>query len=117
MQIATFSFLILAVAGQETTSPVGEWLTEGREAQIAIKYCGASLCGAISHSKDGVNVGKAILVDMKPEEGRWKGTVIDPRTNMHYVAYIGLENPHTLEVRGCVLGGLLCGNQKWTRVR
>jgi hypothetical protein len=99
-------------------SPVlGEWLVEGGVARIAIQPCGAAVCGAVSWSQEGGEVGTQILRQMKPTgPNRWEGTIYDPQSGRTYQSRITLQSPSTLRVEGCVLG-FLCGGQTWTRAK
>ncbi len=106
---------LTAVVGAPTASPLGVWLVDDRTAKITIRPCGTNLCGVVSWSKDGGNLGKMILIDMKPEPQRWTGTILDPRSDTKYLSHIALQDDGTLKVEGCALGGLLCGGQVWTR--
>lgn len=89
-----------------------------------------SLCGAIAWVKtpgtDRNNpdpakrtvdiVGLPILLGMKlVSENRWEGQVYNAENGKNYLAYISLVEPDVLKIKGCVLGGLFCGGEKWTR--
>ena len=73
---ACFGF---AVPTYAFASPVGDWLVADRSARVAIAPCGLNLCGSISWSADGGDVGQPILLQMKPDGQRWTGTVVDVR--------------------------------------
>jgi uncharacterized protein (DUF2147 family) len=99
------------------SSVLGEWLVEGGFARIAIQPCGAAVCGAVSWSQEGGEVGTQILRQMKPTgPNRWEGTIYDPQSGRTYQSIITLQSPSTLRVEGCVLG-FLCGGQTWTRAK
>ena len=106
----------LLVAGA-APSPVGEWTVKDQTARVAIRPCGPNLCGALSWTSDGQGVGEAILLDMKPDGARWTGTVVDVRNGTHYLAHIALQAPGALKLDGCVMGGLICSGEVWTRYK
>jgi uncharacterized protein (DUF2147 family) len=111
-------------------TPVGDWLTKGGDAVIRIADCEDALCGTIAWvKKPGTDrnnpdpekrgediVGVQILKSMRPvAENRWEGEVYNAENGKNYSASITLVEPDVLKVSGCVLGGLLCGGEKWTR--
>lgn len=113
------------------TSPVGEWRVEDGKSQIRIEECGANLCGYVSvakkpNEKDRNNpnpslrgrsvVGMPILLDMKPSGNRWNGRIYNAQDGRTYTGIISLKNGNTLRVQGCAFGGMICGNQNWSRV-
>ena len=113
------------------TSPVGEWLVEDGKSQIRVEECGANLCGYVSvakkpNEKDRNNpnpslrgrsvVGMPILLDMKPSGNRWNGRIYNAQDGRTYSGNISLKNGNTLRVQGCAFGGMICGNQNWSRV-
>ena len=89
----------------------GEWWTPGFNARVRIEACGAdAVCGRIAWLWDdkaqGIAdrtplVGKLVIDQMKPQDGRdYKGT-------------LHLRTDSTLVVSGCVL--FVCQTQVWRR--
>ena len=99
------------------TNPVGDWLVADHSARVAITPCGSNLCGSISWSADGGDVGQAILLQMKPDGPRWTGTVVDVSNGKRYLAHIHLQSNEQLRLDGCVLGGIICSGEVWTRTK
>jgi uncharacterized protein (DUF2147 family) len=98
--------------------PVGEWRIADGTANVAIHNCGGDLCGYVSWSKDqGAMVGKPVLVGMKPIGGAWAGSVLNARDGQKYIARMSLRGERTLKIEGCVIGGLICGGQEWSRLK
>ncbi len=114
-------YLIAVIASLLTSSafasPIGEWVVKDRSARVAIHNCGANLCGQLSWTADGKDLGQPVLIEMKPDGARWTGTVIDLRNGRRYLAHISLQTEQALKLDGCVLGGLICGGEVWTRYR
>lgn len=120
-----------AVAAED---PTGYWATEKNESQIHITHCGDKLCGNIfwmkepSDAKGSMKLDKENedevkrkrtllglqLINMKPEDDYWKGTVYNPQNGKTYDATLKILSHTQVELKGCV-AYILCGGQKWTR--
>jgi len=100
---------------RDPNSPVGVWLTEEKEGKVRIEPCGANLCGYSVDAKSNAN-GEQLLMNMKPGQGKWSGSILDPNTGSTYDSTIALKGTDTLRVQGCAFGGMFCGGQTWTRV-
>jgi uncharacterized protein (DUF2147 family) len=119
--------------------PSGTWLTEGGKSQIRLAHCGEALCGRIQWLKEPSDptgkpkrdirnpdpgkrdrpiIGADILMGMKPGEtaDQWAGDIYNPEDGKTYQARLTLQDARTLQVKGCVLGGLICKSQAWSRV-
>lgn len=110
--------------------PAGDWLVEDGSAKIRIAICEGSLWGIVgwekAPGKDLSNpdpakrsrdtLGMPILIDMKPSAAdKWSGRIYNARDGKMYKASVELQSETALKVRGCVLGGLFCGGETWTR--
>ena len=118
--------------------PIGNWLTEGSEATIRITNCGAELCGNIVALKEPIDpatgrpktdknnpdaskrnrpmVGVTIVLGMEPDgPDKWTGQVYNAEDGRTYSGNITMQNARSLKLEGCVLGGLICKGQVWTR--
>ena len=110
--------------------PRGDWLVADRSAVIRISSCGTALCGVIAwarepgrdeHNPDRSKrnasiVGVSILQGMKPSAaGRWDGTIYNPQNGKTYKGHLILKSADVLRIEGCVLGGIFCGGEDWTR--
>ena len=49
-------------------------------------------------------------------QSRWDGQVYNARNGKTYNANLRLVGDNALRIQGCVLGGVICGAQQWTRV-
>ncbi|NOJ47421.1 DUF2147 domain-containing protein [Bradyrhizobium archetypum] len=99
-----------AAPASDPNSPLGVWATEENKGNVRIEECGANLCGY------SVNSGERILINMKPQGGKWTGRIHDPTTGRNYDSTIALKGSDTLKVQGCAFGGMFCGGQTWKRV-
>ncbi len=109
--------LVVATSGAQAASPVGEWLVQDRSARVLIRKCGGDLCGKISWSSDGKDIGRQILISLKPDGAQWTGTVVDVRDGTTYLAHVSLQSQSSLKLDGCVLGGAICSGELWTRYK
>src|SRR5437899_1830155 len=98
-----------AAATSDPNSPIGIWATEENKGNVRIEECGANLCGY------SVNTGERILINMKPQGGKWSGRIHDPNSGRNYDSTIALRGTDTLKVQGCAFGGMFCGGQTWKR--
>jgi uncharacterized protein (DUF2147 family) len=130
--------LLAATPSYAVEPPTGDWLVENGHGHVRIDDCGGALWGVISweeqpgHDTENPNpalrgrptLGMPILIDMKPatvsswgkSEERWKGEVYSPENGKMYQSSIWLTGPDKMRIEGCVLGGIFCGGQDWTRV-
>jgi uncharacterized protein (DUF2147 family) len=93
-----------------SATPIGVWATEDDKGRVRIEPCGPNLCGYA------VKTGERILIDMKPAEAKWIGTIHDPDSGRDYDSTIAMKGPNNLRVQGCAFGGFFCGGQIWNRM-
>ncbi len=121
--LMTAILLVLAVVAplgttSAATGPIGEWKIADGTATVAIRPCGGDLCGFVSWSKDDAFVvGRQVLVNMRRNGHLWSGRVVNVVDGQIYDARISLLSESVLKVEGCVIGGMVCGGQQWSRVR
>lgn len=131
MRTALLSTLAgLSFAGMVAADPVfGTWRTaegeDGGYLHVTFAACGPALCGTIAQavdadgkvSPDYEHLGKQIVSNMSAGgDGTYEGgTIWAPDTGKTYRSKMALTGS-TLEVKGCVAGGLVCRGQDWTRV-
>ena len=123
--------MALALAGQ-TPQPApsvdGVWTNPRGTVQGRTGSCGDKICGWIVWAspqaqadarKKGVNqlIGTALLRSYRAtERGHWSGEVYVPDMQSSFYSTITMVDPQTLNIKGCILGGLLCKSQIWRRV-
>jgi uncharacterized protein (DUF2147 family) len=124
--------LIGQVVAAIPAEPTGEWLVADGTARVRIAPCGNALWGSIVWTKtppgrDQNNpdpakrsrsvIGMPILLNMKKAEpNRWDGEVYNAKDGRTYTSHISLVRADVLRIDGCILGGLFCGGENWTRV-
>lgn len=120
-------FMVAMVGAAFAADPVeGIWKTqvdEGAYAHVTISPCGSQFCGVISRTFNAQgefkseNVGKQIVRNMKAKGGGvYAGKVWRPSNDKIYVGRITL-NGNSMKLAGCIMGGLLCSGQTWTRLK
>jgi uncharacterized protein (DUF2147 family) len=125
------AFAVALPAAARSAGPEGLWLVEDQTGRIRIEKCGNEMWGTIAWQKTPGNdtsnpnpamrskplTGAAILIGMKPVAAdRWEGDVYNPRDGSTYTAKMAMLPSGQLEVKGCVLGGWICGGENWTRL-
>lgn len=126
---AAVSLLALS-APAAAQDPTGTWLTQTGDTRVRISPCGSNYCGTIvwvktpgtdqfnpDASKRSRNlVGVQMISGLKSNgDGTYTGNLYrytDGKT------FTGKATPkgNQLQVSGCVLGGLICQSQTWSKV-
>ncbi|MCV9936730.1 DUF2147 domain-containing protein [Boseaceae bacterium BT-24-1] len=109
---------------------IGRWRDSDGESEIAIGRCGPALCGRIVWLKqerfDIFNpdetlrkrslLGLQVLSGFKPAaKGALEGEGYNPADGKTYRTTLELTSSRSLVMRGCVLGGLICDDDTWSR--
>ncbi|SFT81049.1 DUF2147 domain-containing protein [Sedimentitalea nanhaiensis] len=126
-KIVLGAVVALGLAGGAMADPVeGTWQTEvddGAYAHVAMAPCGGAFCGTMVRTFNSggeyksPNIGKKLILDMVPQgDGTYKGKAWRPSNGKTYIGKMTLKGD-TLYPAGCVLGGLLCFDQTWTRIK
>jgi uncharacterized protein (DUF2147 family) len=119
---------------------VGVWLSPKANTRVRISPCGAALCGNIvwmqnpnnpqtgepltdRNNPDPANqnrpiLGLQIITDLKPGRapGEWTAKLYSPNDGNTRDATFLIDGPNGIKMEGCMLAGLLCRSQTWTRV-
>ncbi|WFE88360.1 DUF2147 domain-containing protein [Roseibium porphyridii] len=109
----------------------GDWVRPNGASKIRISSCGAALCGKLIWLKTPRNdtnnpdaslreqplLGARIVKSMKPtaKSNQWKGKVYNAEDGKTYTGFIELTAVDKLKLEGCVMGGLICKGETWTR--
>lgn len=106
----------------------GQWRNPKGSVVVRLTPCGRAICGVVINASDHAKetarrggtpnlIGTRILSDLRPSgDGNFKGQVFDPKRNIRAPATVRLIGHDALEVRGCAFLGLVCMEQRWTRV-
>jgi uncharacterized protein (DUF2147 family) len=129
---------LLMIAPARAADPFGTWLTEDKKGKIKIVNCGGALCGNLIYIAEPIDpdthqpktdknnkdaskqdrplLGIPIVLGMKPAEAdKWEGQVYNAEDGGTYSGSFAMTGPNTAVLKGCVMGGLLCKSQTWTR--
>jgi uncharacterized protein (DUF2147 family) len=122
-------FLGLTAVPAWASAPVeGRWTNPKRSVIIEVARCGQAYCGTVvwaspkakaNARKSGTEnlIGKRLVSGARPVgNGVYKGRAFVPKRNIHSSATIRQTGPNTMVVEGCALAGLICKEQRWTRV-
>src|SRR5882724_1031942 len=138
--IAALLAATLAMTEARASDPTGTWHTKGQQADVRIAKCAENICGTIVALKDPFDpatgkpqadtenedaskrnrpvIGLQVLIAMKAVgPSKWAGQVYSPEDGKTVIGNLALEDANTLSVEGCLLGGLLCRSEIWTRAK
>jgi len=133
MRSIVFSVAFIAASlpalaqGQE---PTGTCLSESGDTRVRISRCGGSYCGVIvavrGEAKDVNNpdptlrsrnlVGVQMISNITPAAGGFQGSLYNYKEGKTYSGKMSFTSGKSMELSGCVLGGLICRSQTWTKV-
>jgi uncharacterized protein (DUF2147 family) len=121
--------LSLSLVGHARAQGIdGTWLSQSGETRVRVAPCGGSRCGTIVWTKTGGKdeknpdaskrsrdlVGVQMMFGMQTTADGWSGSLYDYTSGNVYRGKMKL-NGNALELSGCVMGGLICRSQTWTR--
>lgn len=113
---AAVAIVSVSSGGARAESPNGTWLRDNG-AHILAFDCGGGLGLKVTKSPEANKVGKTIMCGAaKNGENKWKGTVLNLDDGQKYSGYVTLSGG-SLTLSGCVLGGIICKNDTWSRVK
>lgn len=114
-----------AIGAAAAAEPIGDWRVEDGSAVIRIDNCRGALWGVVAWEKvpgrdqhsGRPTLGSPVLINMRASSpARWDGQIYNAQTGQTYSANVRMVADDALRVEGCVLGGVFCGGQRWTRV-
>lgn len=124
------SIASVSLATAASAAPIeGRWQNPKDSVIIDVAPCGGGTwCGKVSWAspkakadarKGGTQrlVGMHLLTGLKPDgDGGWRGRAYLPKRNIHANAIIRTAGGDTMIVKGCLIAGMICKEQRWTRV-
>lgn len=128
------ALLCASAAGQTTVAPaandvIGIWRNPKGSVYVRTELCGDRLCGEIvcataratakARAKGAETlVGTTVLESYRPrKDGSWKGKVFVPDRQSRFDSTLTPIPPDRLQIRGCMLAGLICKEQIWRRAK
>jgi uncharacterized protein (DUF2147 family) len=128
--LAVLSPLAASALPREVPAPVAtEWRNPGNSVHVRLDRCGGQLCGtvtwaspkAIQDARRGGTtqlVGTRLFQNLKPNgDGSWSGKVFVPDIRKTFSGSLRFTDANTMVGKGCVLFGVICKSQTWSRVR
>ena len=101
----------MMLTGVALADPIeGKWKTKDGDT-AAIGGCGGAFCITL---KTGEFAGKSIGKMTASGGGSYEGSITKPSNGKTYSGKAKLTG-NSLKLSGCVLGGLICESQTWTR--
>ncbi len=136
--VAAIGLALMAIAPALAADPFGTWLTEDKKGKVHIVNCGGALCGNLvwiqepqdpetnkpkldKHNVDASKQGRPLLgipivLNMKPNGAdKWEGQVYNAEDGSTYSGSFVMTGANSAQLKGCIMGGLLCKAQTWTR--
>ncbi|MBN8810152.1 MULTISPECIES: DUF2147 domain-containing protein [Sphingomonas] len=123
-------FAAPASAGASSDVPIASvWRNPDNSVHVRIDQCGGAICGtvtwanqeAIADARSGGTeqlVGTHLFRDLKPTgPGKWSGKVFVPDLRQTFSGTLQFQDGDKMVGRGCVLFGIICKSQTWSRVR
>lgn len=122
-----------AVPASAADTISGRWITQEKDAVVAIAKCGNALCGRLDKflvlpkgGKDQRDINNAdpakrqrrllgltILSSLTADGDVWRGEIYDPKSGRTYTSEVRRKGAGVLEVKGCF--GVLCRTQEWRK--
>ena len=127
LSIAAAAVALGAPVSAKAQALEGKWTNPKRSVIVNVERCGEAYCGTVSWASDKNKakvsengrklIGTRILSDLRPAgNGLYKGRAFEPKRNIRGSATVRQVGPNTMVVKGCAVLGVLCKEQRWTRV-
>jgi uncharacterized protein (DUF2147 family) len=125
--IMALGFASAPVAAQPSTVE-GQWANPKRSMVVSVSGCGSDdYCAVVVKASDKAQanarkggtlhfIGTEILKVHPVGQGTFKGTAFDPETNMNVSATVRVVGPASMDIKGCAFLGLICDEQRWTKI-
>lgn len=110
------------------TQPTGVWRNPRNSVHVRIEPCGPAMCGTVVWASpraqeraraEGMEtlIGAELFRQLRPEAAdSWTGRMFVPDLRRTVPGTLRVRSPDAVEASGCMMGGLVCRSQTWTRV-
>ena len=122
LTIAAAAVALSAPASASAQALEGKWANPKKSVIVNVARCGEALCGTVSwasakNREKGAEPGTRVLSDLRPQGGGvYKGRAFEPKRNIRGAATVHQVGPNVMIVKGCAVLGVICKEQRWTRV-
>ena len=129
---------LTALAPARAADPLGTWLTGDKKGKVHIVNCGGAICGNLVWVQEPIDpdtnkpkldknnadaakktrplIGVPIVLSMKPSgDGKWEGQVYNAEDGNTYSGSFAMTGANSAQLKGCVMGGLICKSSTWTK--
>ncbi len=136
--LSTIAAALVLMVPARAADPLGTWLTGDKKGKVRIVNCGGAICGTLIWMAEPIDpdthqpkadkhnsnaslqgrplLGIPIVLNMKPTGGdKWEGQVYNAEDGGTYTGSFTMTGSNTADLKGCVMGGLICKGQTWTR--
>lgn len=124
--LSKFALVAIALAAPVAAASAqpleGRWANPKRSVIVNVSRCGNAYCGVVSwasrrNREKGVDVGTRVLTGLRPQgNGVFKGRAFEPKRDIPGSATVRQVGPNVMVVKACAVAGLLCKEQRWTRI-
>lgn len=112
-----FTLTCFVSLSAQAAEPNGIWMRDDGNARVKIAPCGSKLCATnlwIKDTSKGEEVGDRLIMSLeRKSDTELSGTAFDPKRDRSYSMTL-IIGKNQLTTRGCIVGGLLCRDVKWT---
>jgi uncharacterized protein (DUF2147 family) len=139
VSLSAIGLALIALAPARAADPLGTWLTGDKKGKVHIVNCGGAICGnlvwllepndpdtnkpkldknnADAGKKSRPLIGVPIVLNMKPngDGSSWEGQVYNAEDGSTYSGSFTMTSATSAQLKGCVMGGLICKSQTWTK--
>ena len=122
LTIAAAAVALSAPASASAQALEGKWANPKKSVIVNVARCGEALCGTVSwasakNREKGAEPGMRVLSDLRPQGGGvYRGRAFEPKRNIRGAATVHQVGPSVMIVKGCAVLGVICKEQRWTRV-
>ena len=125
---AAVSLLSPAAALSQQAGTDNVWRNPQNSVHVRVHPCGKSRCGTVVWANQKAKadsarggtpnlVGKELFRDFREVSPKvWKGKVFVPDLNRVFTGTGTIKDQNTVVARGCLMAGIGCKSQTWTRV-
>jgi uncharacterized protein (DUF2147 family) len=125
---ALLAVSIAAAPAAAQPSPFeGQWENPKHNMMVRVSRCGEDYCAVVIKASEKAQanarkggtmhfIGTEILRVRPASGGMLKGKAFDPETNMHVDATVRIIGPGVMDMKGCAFFGLVCEQQRWTKL-